>query len=40
MRKQIAPLEHKLDELRTQNAVLLKQNRELIARLNELQAKE
>ena len=40
MKKQIAPLEHKLDELRTQNAVLLQQNRELIARLNELQAKE
>ena len=39
IKKQIAPLEHKLDELRTQNAVLLQQNRELIARLNELQAR-
>lgn len=38
IKKQIAPLEHKLDELRTQNGVLLQQNRELIARLNELQA--
>ena len=40
IKKQIAPLEHKLDELRTQNAVLLQQNREMIARLNELQAKQ
>ena len=40
IKKQVAPLERKLDELRTQNAVLLQQNRELIARLNELQAKE
>ena len=40
IKKQVAPLEHKLDELRTQNAVLLQQNRELIARLNELQAKQ
>ena len=39
IKKQIAPLEHKLDELRTQNAVLLQQNRELIAQQNELQAK-
>ena len=40
MKKQIAPLEHKLDELKAQNAVLLQQNRELIAQLNKLQSGE
>ncbi len=38
IKKQITPLEHKLDELRMQNAVLLQQNRELIERLSELQS--
>ena len=37
IKKQIAPLEHKLEELKMQNAVLLQQNRELIAQLDRLQ---
>ena len=36
MKKQIAPLEQRLEELQAQNELLLQQNRELIARLDTL----
>ena len=36
MKKQIAPLERRLEELQAQNELLLQQNRELIARLDKL----
>ena len=40
MKKQIKPLEQKLDELREQNEILLRQNRELADQLKKLQAEE
>ena len=40
MKKQIAPLEQRLEELQAQNELLLQQNRELIARLDKLRPED
>lgn len=39
IKKQITPLQQKLDELQAQNAVLMQQNAELAAQLNRLEKK-